>query len=521
MHNIVSAGNTGEFYHHDARRDRAHAMRSRRRPPPARRSSRPASAARCVEATSTGKAAAKAGCDAVMVHLPLDPFAAPHRAGRLFHRHRRGVARPLVAYVRSDAIGVKDLVRSRPIRTSPASNSPRPTSCCSPNASAPARAPARPGSAALPKAGRRRSSRSARAASPPASSMSHPGRSLAILTGARKGDYAEARAPRRARSPRFEHMRTKHNNGANVTVVKEAIGLLGTPVGPVRLPGLPELNDAREGGTAPHRLRLGRPARSGGIYRRRHSRPKRDVEPRLRTRRHWSFALRSGPGPHLTQLAPAARSEHQEVEETPMTTLPQDARTAAQPRAGSARTTCAPSGIARAPMQMGFAPRGFRRQAGDRHHQHLVARSIPATPICASRADEVKRGVWQAGGFPVETAGDVAVGEPYHEADHHALPQPPGDGDRGAAARAPDRRRGAARRLRQDHAGLLMGAHQHGLPAIFVPAGPMLRGNWRGKMLGSGSDVWKYWAEKQAGNITDDAVARHGRAASRAPSAPA
>jgi hypothetical protein len=31
----------------------------------------------------------------------------------------------------------------------------------------------------------------------------------------------------------------------------------------------------------------------------------------------------------------------------------------------------------------------------------------------------------------------------------------------------------------------------------------MLRGNWRGKTLGSGSDTWKYWAELRAGNITD------------------
>ena len=40
-------------------------------------------------------------------------------------------------------------------------------------------------------------------------------------------------------------------------------------------------------------------------------------------------------------------------------------------------------------------------------------------------------------------------------------------------------------------------------PAIFMPAGPMLRGNWDGKMLGSGTDVWKYWAEKEAGHITE------------------
>src|SRR5262249_20448299 len=48
---------------------------------------------------------------------------------------------------------------------------------------------------------------------------------------------------------------------------------------------------------------------------------------------------------------------------------------------------------------------------------------------------------------------------------------------------------------------LLMGAISMNLPAIYVPAGPMLRGNWRGEILGSGSDVAKYWAERRAGNI--------------------
>ena len=60
-----------------------------------------------------------------------------------------------------------------------------------------------------------------------------------------------------------------------------------------------------------------------------------------------------------------------------------------------------------------------------------------------------------------------------------------------------------------------MGATSMNLPAIFVPAGPMLRGNWRGQTLGSGSDVWKYWAEKRAGAIDDCTWARS-RTASRA-----
>lgn len=51
---------------------------------------------------------------------------------------------------------------------------------------------------------------------------------------------------------------------------------------------------------------------------------------------------------------------------------------------------------------------------------------------------------------------------------------------------------------------LLMGAISAGLPSIYFPAGPMLSGNFRGEKLGSGSDAWKYWDEKRAGNISDE-----------------
>jgi dihydroxy-acid dehydratase len=49
---------------------------------------------------------------------------------------------------------------------------------------------------------------------------------------------------------------------------------------------------------------------------------------------------------------------------------------------------------------------------------------------------------------------------------------------------------------------LVMGATSAGLPFIYVPAGPALRGNSAGKVLGSGSDAWKYWDELRAGNIS-------------------
>ncbi|MDH5205656.1 MAG: dihydroxy-acid dehydratase, partial [Hylemonella sp.] len=50
---------------------------------------------------------------------------------------------------------------------------------------------------------------------------------------------------------------------------------------------------------------------------------------------------------------------------------------------------------------------------------------------------------------------------------------------------------------------LLMGAFSMDLPTIYMPAGPMLNGRWRGQTLGSGSDTWKYWDELRAGKITE------------------
>jgi hypothetical protein len=58
-------------------------------------------------------------------------------------------------------------------------------------------------------------------------------------------------------------------------------------------------------------------------------------------------------------------------------------------------------------MQMGYAPGGLARQAGDRHRQHLERRQPVPRALQAAR-DDVKRGVLQAGGFPVGAAGDLA-----------------------------------------------------------------------------------------------------------------
>jgi dihydroxy-acid dehydratase len=119
------------------------------------------------------------------------------------------------------------------------------------------------------------------------------------------------------------------------------------------------------------------------------------------------------------------------------------------------------------------------------------------------RVEEVKRGVWEAGGFPVELPA-MTLSEPFQKPTtmmyrnflameaEEALRSYPADGAvlmGGCDKTTP---------------ALLMGAISMNLPAIFMPAGPMLRGNWRGNALGSGSDVWKYWAELRAGTITSE-----------------
>ena len=121
------------------------------------------------------------------------------------------------------------------------------------------------------------------------------------------------------------------------------------------------------------------------------------------------------------------------------------------------------------------------------------------------RADDVKRGVWQAGGFPLEIPV-LSVGETFMKPSpmlyrnllameaEEVLRANPIDGAvllGGCDKTVP---------------ALLMAAATANLPAILLPAGPMLRGYWRGQTLASGSDVWKYWAERRAGTIDDCAV---------------
>ncbi len=118
------------------------------------------------------------------------------------------------------------------------------------------------------------------------------------------------------------------------------------------------------------------------------------------------------------------------------------------------------------------------------------------------RVEEVKRGVWQAGGFPVEMPA-MSLAEVMQKPTtmmyrnflametEELLRSYPADGAvlmGGCDKTTP---------------AIVMGAISMNLPAIYMPAGPMLSGHWRDQTLGSGSDTWKYWAELRAGNITE------------------
>ena len=152
-------------------------------------------------------------------------------------------------------------------------------------------------------------------------------------------------------------------------------------------------------------------------------------------------------------------------------------------------------------MQMGYAPVEW---AGKPVIAILNTWS-DANPCHAHfkhRVEDVKRGIFQAGGFPLELPA-LSLSESYvkpttmlyrnmlaMEAEE-LLRSHPVDGAvlmGGCDKTTP---------------GLVMGALSMGLPMIYLPAGPMLRGNYRGEYLGSGSDAWKFWDERRAGTISE------------------
>jgi dihydroxy-acid dehydratase len=118
------------------------------------------------------------------------------------------------------------------------------------------------------------------------------------------------------------------------------------------------------------------------------------------------------------------------------------------------------------------------------------------------RAEDVKRGVWQAGGFPMEipllTLGETFM-KPTTMMYRNLLAMDAEEVLRGHPVDGAVLMGGCDKTT----PGLLLGATSMNIPTIYLPAGPMLRGNWKGKTLGSGSDAWKYWDERRAGKISD------------------
>jgi dihydroxy-acid dehydratase len=120
-----------------------------------------------------------------------------------------------------------------------------------------------------------------------------------------------------------------------------------------------------------------------------------------------------------------------------------------------------------------------------------------------TRAEEVKRGVLQAGGFPIELPA-MSLSETFVKPStmlyRNFLAMETEELIRSHPVDAVVLMGGCDKTT----PALIMGAISADLPAIFMPAGPMLRGVYRGQTLGSGSDVWKYWDEKRAGRISED-----------------
>jgi dihydroxy-acid dehydratase len=119
------------------------------------------------------------------------------------------------------------------------------------------------------------------------------------------------------------------------------------------------------------------------------------------------------------------------------------------------------------------------------------------------RVESVKRGIAQAGGFAVELptlSVDESFTKPTSMLYRNMLAMEVEEMIRSHPLDGVVLMGGCDKTT----PGLVMGAITAGVPMIFLPAGPMLRGNYAGQVLGSGSDAWKYWDERRAGNVSDE-----------------
>ncbi|MDF1843772.1 MAG: L-arabinonate dehydratase [Rubripirellula sp.] len=119
-----------------------------------------------------------------------------------------------------------------------------------------------------------------------------------------------------------------------------------------------------------------------------------------------------------------------------------------------------------------------------------------------NRAEEVRRGILQSGGFPVEvpvmSLGEMLM-KPTTMLYRNLLAMETEEVLRCHPVDAAVLMGGCDKTV----PAMLMGAISADIPSIFLPAGPMLKARWKDVTLGSGSDVWKYWDERLAGQLCD------------------
>jgi dehydratase ilvD1 len=116
-------------------------------------------------------------------------------------------------------------------------------------------------------------------------------------------------------------------------------------------------------------------------------------------------------------------------------------------------------------------------------------------------AEAVKRGVWEAGGFPVEfpvtSLGETQM-KPTAMLFRNLLAMDVEECIRAYGIDGVVLLGGCDKTT----PGQVMGAASVDIPAIVVSSGPMLNGKWRGRDIGSGTDVWKFSEAVRAGEMT-------------------
>jgi len=240
IHNIVAAGNTGEFYALTP----AEILKVYEAAIEGVGGKAPVTAAigrSQREALSLARQAKEMGASAVMSHQPVDPFAAPQSQIDYFTGIAEGSELPLVAYVRADVFSVDDMVRlaSHPnvagikFATTDIMLLSRAIAASDPDGALYVCGLAESWAAAFAAVGARGFTSGLVNVAPQFSLQVHE-----ALTS---GDFTAARKIVQ-KIELFERLRTRYRNGANVTVVKEAMDILGFKVGPVRAPGLARLD---------------------------------------------------------------------------------------------------------------------------------------------------------------------------------------------------------------------------------------------------------------------------------------